>query len=156
MVGPSESEKVLHVLLNVRAAKGVAGMVRDYDLLFTDNGILFINTAGGFKTLMKSSVGAQFGAVGAVLVRSSIEKDKQKGRNELEGLDLRQMLEQNEKSFYIPYMEVHLVTLKKGLTGIGKMSIQTSDGKYNCEFPKNQIEPARAAVSEKLSAKMEG
>jgi hypothetical protein len=70
-------------------------------------------------------------------------------------LSLTQIIEKNDKSFYLPYIDVQVVTLKKGLTGIGKMSIQTPECKYNCEFPKDQLDVARSAVAEKLSMKLE-
>jgi hypothetical protein len=41
------------------------------------------------------------------------------------------------------------------MTGIGKMSFQTSEAKYNCEFTKDKIEEARKAVADKLSARLE-
>lgn len=155
MVGPSDNERVRHVVVNVKAMKGMAGMVRDYDLLFTENGVLFANTAGAWNSV-KMGLGGQFGVVGALAAQKSMESNKTKGRSELQGLTLGQILEKSDKSFYIPYLEVQAVTFKKGLTGIGKMSFLTPEGKWNCEFPKDQIEAARTAIAESLSAKVEG
>jgi hypothetical protein len=155
MIGPTSNEQVQYVMVNVRAAKGMAGVPRDYDVLFTDNGIVFANIGGGLKSILKTSVGAQFGMVGALAARGSTDKEKQKGRAGLRDLSVKQILETSEKSFYICYTDVQTVTLKKGLTGIGKMSFLTADGKYLCEFPKDQLEVARTAISERLSMKME-
>lgn len=155
MTEPGASDQIRHVVFNVKAQKGVAGAVRDYDLLFMDNGILFACTAGALKSVLKASVGAQFGAVGAVLAQGSMEKDKQNGRGGLQGLTAKQILEKNDKSFYLPYMDIQTVTLKKGLTGIGKMSFHLLEGKYNCEFTKEQMDTARAAIAFKLSARMD-
>jgi hypothetical protein len=155
MEKPTDNEQIRHVMLNVRATKGVTGMVRDYDVLFTDNGIVFANTAGGLKSVLKMSLGAQFGVLGALAVKDSDERDKKKGRGEMQGLSIPQILEQRDRSFFIGYTDVQSVNVKKGLTGIGKMCIQTPDGKYNCEFPKAYLDVARTAVAEKLSTKVE-
>jgi len=40
------------------------------------------------------------------------------------------------------------------LTGISKMDIFFADGKYHCEFSKDQFEVANAAISDKLAAKI--
>ncbi|MDW5564084.1 MAG: hypothetical protein SA339_12760 [Methanomassiliicoccus sp.] len=155
VAGPGDSEQIRHVVMNIRAQKGMAGAVRDYDVFFMDNGVLFACTAGSLKSTLKASVGAQFGAVGALAARASMDKDKQNGRAEYQGLTAKQILERNDKSFYLPYLDVQTVTLKKGLTGIGKMSLQVPDGKYNCEFSKDQMDAVKTAVAEKMSAKME-
>ncbi|MBI0583085.1 MAG: hypothetical protein ISF22_02530 [Methanomassiliicoccus sp.] len=155
MAEPRANEQIRHVMMNVKAAKGMAGTPRDYDLFFMDDGILFACTCGALKSVLKASVGAQFGAVGALAARGSMEKDKRTGRAEFEGLTAKQILEKSDKSFYIPYMDVQTVTLKKGLTGIGKMSFILQECKYNCEFLKDQMDVARTAVSEKLSTKIE-
>lgn len=155
MTEPRENEQIRHVMTNVKAQKGMAGAVRDYDLLFLDNGILFACTAGALKSALKAGVGSQFGAVGALVAGRSMEKDKQNGRDGLQGLSAKQILEKSDKSFYLPYIDVQTVSLKKGLTGIGKMSFHMPECKYNCEFSKDQMDAARTAVSEKLSAKME-
>lgn len=42
---PTEDERVQHVVVNVRAMNEMVGVVRDYDLLFTENGILFADPA---------------------------------------------------------------------------------------------------------------
>ena len=151
---PSDNEQIRYAVTNIRAQKGMGGMVRDYDLFFMDNGILFACTAGGLKSVLKASVGAQFGAVGALAARASMDKDKQNGRDEFRGLTAKQILESNDKSFYLSYMDVQSVSLKKGLTGIGKMTIQLPDAKYNGEFPKDRLDPMRTAVTEKLGLKL--
>ena len=156
MAAPGASDRIRHVIFNVKAQKGATGMVRDYDLLFMDNGILFACTAGALKSVLKASVGAQFGAVGAVLSQGSMEKDRQNGRGGLQGLTAKQILERSDKSFYLPYMDVQTVSLKKGLTGIGKMSFNLLEARYNCEFSKDQMDAARSAVGYKLSARLDG
>lgn len=90
------------MLMNIKAAKGAAGTPRDYDLRFMDNGVLFNCTAGGLKSNLKASVGSQFGAVGAVLTKGSLDKDKQAGRDATQRLTPKQMLEKNDKSIYLP------------------------------------------------------
>ncbi|GEM_PF-3084028 len=153
---PGTNDQIRHVIYNVKAKKGMAGAIRDYDLLFMDNGILFACTAGALKSVLKASVGAQFGAVGAALAQGSMEKDRQNGRGGLQGLTAKQILEKNDKSFYLPYMDVQTVSLKKGLTGIGKMSFHLLEARYDCEFSKDQMDAARAAIGYKLSARMDG
>lgn len=45
--------------------------------------------------------------------------------------------------------------MRKGPTGFGKLFIQTLDGRYHCEFSKVQLDVARTAVTERMSAQLE-
>lgn len=72
-------------------------------------------------------------------------------REKFRGLTLPQILVLNEKSEYLPYPEVIRATLKKGFTGITKMEIVVPDGRYQCEFSKDQFDIAKVAIDEKLA-----
>jgi hypothetical protein len=156
MAQPTEDERVQYGLVGVQAAKGAMGVVRMYDIFFTDKGVAFAVVASGLKMAAGVAGAASFGALGGAIAGGSISSGTVKMREQFQGLKLPQILKLNEKSFYLSYSEISQVAIKKGLTGIGKMDIFTADGKYHCEFSKNQIELANQAVAEKLAAKMTG
>jgi len=154
MATPTESEQVQYRIMNVRGAKGSMGIERQYDIFFTENGIAFAVTASGLAMAAGAAGAGGFGMVGGLV--GSLVKDSKvgKAKEKYQGLSLPQVLALNEKSFYLAYPEVVQVTLKKGMTGISKMDVFISDGKYHCEFSKDQFETANSAIKEKLVTKI--
>jgi hypothetical protein len=67
--------------------------------------------------------------------------------DKFQGLSVKHILEQNEKSFFLPYIDIIGVKVKKSLLGLGRMNLQLMDGKFQCEFSKDQLAAATAAVS---------
>lgn len=149
---PSEDEIVRYVLMNVTGQSGMMGIQRRYDLLFTDNGIAFPVIASGLKMAAAAGLAGGFGAVGGAIAAGSLNGTKM--RDQFQGLTVGQMLDLNEKSFFVPYIDIVSVKVKKGLLGPGRMDLQLADGKFQCEFSKDQLATANAAVAYKLSAKV--
>ena len=140
MVGISENEKVLHTLCDVRAgkmiSKSMTGMTREYDMFFTDNGIAFVNTMSALKSQTIRGVGSQFGIIGALAKKKAADMAKDKGRDEFKGLNLKEILEKSEHSFFVPYEEVKSVKMKPGIGTAAVMRIHKEDVSYELMFPK--------------------
>jgi len=153
MAAPSEKEKILYGLVNVQAKMGTMGVVRQYDIFFTENGIVLAVVASGLKVAAGAAGASGFGVIGGLIGGLAHQSGVGKMREKFQGLSLPQILALNEKSDYLTYSEVTQITLKKGLTGISKMEIVVPKGKYQCEFSKDQFEIAKAAINEKLAAK---
>lgn len=151
---PTENEKIQYGLINVQAAKGAMGVVRVYDIFFTENGIAFAVVVSGLKMAAGVAGAAGFGAIGGVIAGSKVKSGAGQIRDKFQTLSIPQILALNEKSIYLPYSEVIQVSVKKGLTGITKMDIVTPDGKYHCEFSKDQFDIAKTVINEKLAAKI--
>jgi hypothetical protein len=150
---PNENEKILYGLVNVQAKMGTMGVVRQYDIFFTENGIALAVVASGLSVAAGAAGAAGFGLIGALVGDASHQKGVGKMRGKFQGLSLPQILAMNEKSDYLLYSEVTQIALKKGLTGISKMEIVVPKGKYQSEFSKDQFEVAMEAIKEKLAAK---
>jgi hypothetical protein len=154
MAIPAENETVQYGLLGVKVAKGTMGVPRLCDILFTENGMALVVTASGLKLIAGAAGAGGFGMIGAAVARSKITSDSGKARNQFQGKTIPQMLAMNEKSMYLAYSDIVQVSIKKGLTGIAKMDIFVSDGKYHCEFSKEQFDIANAAVNGKMGIKV--
>jgi hypothetical protein len=152
MRSPGTDEKIRYMLTNVTGQAGMAGVQRRYDVLFTDTGIAFPVIASGLKMAAAAGLAGGFGAVGAAAAHGALNGSKV--RDKFQGLTVRQILELNEKSFFVPYHDVVSIRVKKGLLGVGRMDLQMADGKFQCEFSKDQLQTANAAVAEKLIAKL--
>jgi len=147
---PGENEKVESILTDVTGIWGLVGMERQYDIMFAENGIAFTVVASGLKMAARAA-GVQFGVVGAVAT-GALTGNKNV-RKQFEGLTLREILNLNEKSFYVPYASVKQVSVKKG-TLVAKMNFELPDGRFRCQFSKGQIETAQQAVFARLAAKV--
>lgn len=154
MAVPSENEKVQYGLVAVTAAKGAMGVVRQYDIFFTDNGMAFAVVVSGLRMAAGVAGAAGFGAIGGAVAGSKMKSGAGKMREQFQGLTIPQILALNEKSAYVAYSEIVQISLKRGLTGISKMDIVVPDGKYHCEFSKDQFEVANSAIIEKLATKI--
>lgn len=157
MVGISENERVLHTLLDVKGGKRMWGEgiknLKDYDVFFTENGIAFVNNIGSKKRGFIVGFTAAFGAIGALAGQAALEKSKEKARNELQGLTLKEILERNKDSFFLPYDDVRSLRVRAERGTRGRMLIQRDDAVYAYVFPKKQMEVLNMAVSEKLATK---
>ncbi len=151
MFGPKDDEKIRHVLMNATGQVGMAGIQRQYDILFTETGIAFAVVASGLKMAAKSGLVGGLGLAGAVM-SSAMTNDGV--RESFRGLTVPQILALNEKSFFVPYLDVTRVNVKKGMMGGGKMEMAIPAGKFQCMFTKDQLETVQAAVSEKLALQM--
>lgn len=151
---PMENETVQYGLLGVKAAKGTMGVPRLYDILFTENGMAFLVTASGLKLMAGAAGAGGFGMIGAAVAMSKIKNDTGVVRDQFRGKTIPQMIAMNEKSMYMAYSDIVQVSIKKGLMGIAKMDIFVSDGKYHCEFSKEQFDIANAAVNTKMGIKV--
>lgn len=154
MAEPAENEKIQYGLINVQAKKGTMGVVRQYDIFFAENGIALAVVASGLKVAAGAAGASSFGLIGGVIAGLAHQSGVGKMRDKFQGLTLPQILGLNEKSDYLAYSDIIQVTLKKGLTGISKMEIVVPDGKYQCEFSKDQFDIAKGAIDEKLAAKI--
>lgn len=152
MFSPKEDDAVRFVLMNVTGQTGMAGVQRRYDVLFTDTGIAFPVIASGLKMAAAAGLAGGFGAVGGALAAGSLKGTKV--RDKFQGLSVKQILELNDKSFFVPYIDITEVKVKKSLLGLGRMDLQMANGKFQCEFSKDQLPTANAAVAEKLGAKV--
>lgn len=91
------------------------------------------------------------GVAGAV-ISGTMTNDKL--RESYRGLTVKQILEMNEKSFFVPYLDVTRAVVKKGLMGGGRMDLVMPAGKFQCVFSKDQLETVQTAVSEKMGPQM--
>jgi len=154
MVDPTENERIEYGLVAVAAAKGAMGVVREYDILFTERGIAFAVVKSGLKMAAGVAGAVTFGMIGALVADGAVTRQAGKIREQFKGMSVPQILALNEKSFYLPYTEVTEASLKRGLTGISKMDISIAGGKYHCEFSKDQYEVAQFALTAELAAKI--
>ena len=154
LIEPKDDENVQYGLTNVIGQTGMAGIMRQYDIFFTDTGIAFVVIVSGKRMLAGAAGAGGFGAVGGLIAGSSTSSSKVKVREQFNGLTVKQILKLNEKSFFMPYADVKEVRFKKGMTGVGKMKFTFSDGKFETEFSKDQVETATAALAEKLKSKL--
>lgn len=151
MSGPEKDEKIRYVLVNATGQVGMTGIQRQYDILFTETGIAFAVVASGLKMASKIGLIEGLGAAGALL-SGAMTNDKL--RNSFRGLTVKQILELNEKNFFVPYLDVTRAVVKKGMLGGGKTDLVLPGGKFQCVFSKDQLEAVLTAVSEKLGAQM--
>ena len=151
MVEPSNDEKVGVILSNVTGIWGLAGLERQYDIMFADNGVAFVVVASGLKMAARAAGAGAFGAVGAAAAGAF--SGNKSVRKQFEGLTLPEIMRLNEKSFYVPYPDVKQVSVKKG-TLVTKMNFELPEGKFRCQFPKTLYEIAQQAVMSKLATKM--
>jgi hypothetical protein len=157
MVGISENERVLYTLLDVKGGKRMWGggikSSKDYDVFFTENGIAFVNNIGSKKRGFIMGFTAAFGAIGALAGQAALNKSKEKARNELQGLTLKEILERNKDSFYLPYNDVRSLKVRTERGSRSRMLIQRDDAMYAYVFPKKQMEVLNTAISDKLATK---
>jgi len=154
MAEPSEHEIILQTITDVVGQKGAAGIQRKYDVIFTENGIAFAVVASGLKMAAQSAAVGGFGALGGAAAGSSVKSGAQKIREQFRDLSVKDILKLNEKSFYVSYSDINQITVKKGLLGVGKMNLELIDGKFQCQYSKNQLEKVKAVASKKLAARM--
>lgn len=154
MTEPNEQETIIEVITDVIGQKGATGFQRKYDVIFTENGIAFAVVASGLRMAAQAAAVGGFGALGGAVAGAATQSGAQKIREQFKGLSVKDILKLNEKSFYIPYSDINQIMVKKGLLGIGKMNLELIDGKFQCEYSKNQLENVKAIALKKLAAKM--
>jgi hypothetical protein len=158
-------EVIEAVFKNVQVQR-TFGIVREYDIIFTDKGILFILVAGAWKVGVRDGLAAGVagglgGAVGSGIshaiwatLRNSLGQSKNKIREQYYRMDVKEMLSANEYNLYFPHSAITKVTVKKKLMGQGGMNIETVDSKVQTEFPKELLDSVRSTVSVRLSGQL--
>ena len=144
---PPESDGIVAILGNVQVQR-VFGIIREYDIVLSDTGMLFFLTRGaidlgirqGLSGGVVAGVGAGLpGGSGAFLaglfgptLKEFFESRKYSMQNKYQ--NLTEMLTKNEYNFFIRYSSIHKVSIKKKWNGLGGMRILSSKGKIDCEF----------------------
>ena len=136
---PKEDESILSVLTNAIGRKSRFGSIRLYDIIFTENGIAFIETINALR-------------MGAWRSYQKNYAEAQKKREQRRGMTVREILRHNN-GFFLSYMEVNRVTVKRGMF-LDKVIIQLTDRKVLFEIPKEQYVTASAIISQKLAGQM--
>ena len=143
MVGPGDNEQIKQVLVNVNGQTGMAGVLRKYDVIFTENGMAFAVVVSGLRMALQAGAAGGFGVAGAAA--AGAYSSNQKVREQFFGLSVKQIIGLNEKSFYVPYSDIVKINVKKGAF-VGKMSLEMTEGKFHCEFTKDQLDVAFQAA----------
>lgn len=151
---PIDNELIENELQNVSITRGWSGVLK-YDVLFTDQGMLFrhigdtVTRTGGASF----SVGGVNVTQAARLIKKVTDPQNEGMRSGYQGLSLKQMLGKDKKNFYVSNGEVSSVAVKKKIVG-AEICFETSDGKVKCEMPAEMMENARTIVSKRLGNKI--
>ena len=83
---------------------GMVGVSRDYDIFFTENGMAFVNTVSSLKGHLIGAASAPFGVVGALSRSAAMDHAREKGRTELQNVNLKEILERARTASLCPTM----------------------------------------------------
>lgn len=159
---PTENEKIEAILIDIQVER-FFGIIRQYDIVFSERGLLFFLKTGALSLGIRQGVsggvsgglggalpGGEGAFIGGLLYPTLREFLESRKKTEDQYSDIMDMLDKNKHNFYINYYDIKKVVLEKKWNGLGGMSIYTINGKIRCEFPKELLNE----VSEKFNAKV--
>jgi hypothetical protein len=150
---PTPGERIIARLTGVLAQNSKQGLPAEYDLFFTENGIIFAVIKGSFKNAAATMSYGIGGAIGGVFVASSASAAS-KTRSQFDDLTAAEIFGQNKKNIYIPYAAITRISFRTNLPGSKEMRIWKNKWNVQCEIQQEQFQTAWNVASVKLNSVM--
>jgi len=161
MYSPDDKEAVDGVVMKVQVMRKT-DTAREHDIIFTDRGVLFVlvsralmvGARHGIPNGISSGIGGALGIVIRAAIGPATPHTNEKAREKYGGLTLKQIMENDENNFYLPHLSINAVAVKKRLMGTCGMNFETTEGKIQCEFPKDLLNEVREIVNVRLGSRL--
>lgn len=136
-------ETIVSVITDATGQKGMWGLNRDFDLLFTNQRIICAMTANSGGAALLG------GWIGYAISKSG----KGKARERYQSMTIKEIMDADNKNFAIPYESIEWVRVNEVLGNAG-LGIKWSGGRTGFNFPRKQVDVAKRMVDTYLNGKL--